>query len=116
MSEKKNKSKKGRSKKRGGVVFDSGAEIARQFGEMAITVASPKTRFLITTARITGTGDLDFVKQAIQNQLINDSLEKIRKESDIIVVEKMIAAIVSGKFRDHIEESEETEESSEEEE
>ncbi len=102
--------KKTKGKTKGKYAYDSGLEISRQLGEEAITVASPKARFLMNTARITGTGHLDFVKTAINNCLLNDTLEKIRTESNMIVVERIISAIVSGKFKDHIEESEEIEE------
>ncbi len=87
--------------------YDSGLELARVLKEKALTVFSPRARFLIRTAKITKSGDLDFVKEAIDTQLINDTLEGVRKDSDIITKERMISGILSGNYKKHIEESKE---------
>lgn len=89
------------------MAYDSGLELARVLKEKSLTVFSPRARFLIRTTKITGTEDLDFVKEAIDTQLINDTLEGVRKDSDIITKERMVSGVLSGKYRNHIEESDE---------
>ena len=105
---------KTKGERRGKIAHSSGLELARVLKEKGLTVFSPTARFLIRTAKITGTGHLAFVNEAIENCLISDTLEAIRKDSDIITKEKLISAIISGKFKDHIKESEDEEDVSEE--
>jgi len=99
-------SKKPKQHPRGQASYDSGLELARVLKEKALTVFSPRARFLIRTAKITGTGDLNFVKEAIDTQLIDDTLEGLRKDSNIITKERMISGIISGKYKGHIKDSE----------
>lgn len=86
-------------KTKGKPSYESGLELARVLEEKGLTVFSPRTRFLIRTAKITETEHLAFVNEAIEECLANDTLEAIRKESDIITKERLLSAIISGKYK-----------------
>lgn len=105
---------KTKGERRGKIAYSSGLELARVLKEKGLTVFSPKARFLIRTAKITGTEHLSFVNDAIEECLISDTLEAIRKESDIITKERLISAIMSGKYKISKEESEDEKDVSEE--
>lgn len=79
--------------------FTSGLDLATQYKEIALTIPSPLTRFLINIARISKTTHLDFCQIAINNQLIHDNMEFIRKRAPLITIMKAISSVVSGDFK-----------------
>jgi hypothetical protein len=83
--------------------WTSGLDLAIQLKEIALTIPSPKTRFLINCAKISNTKNLDFVRTAINNQLYSDTLELVRKRASIITILKAVSSVVSGDYKKQLE-------------